>query len=216
MRSSRSAWSVLSWRSLGSALSAASVGSALSFGSALSVGSLASVGSAGSILSIGSAGSILSIGSAGSILSIGSSGSILTIGASGRGASRRASGSLPAARAIGGVLAVAGLLAAADIRGASVADVDATSAAGRTPGSTVDLEWADGTTSQGTVVGTGRDVTGGEVELTVAIGGDEAATANGAAAPRPRSASSMPAATACSQCPSPPSSTTQARPELPG
>jgi peptidoglycan hydrolase-like protein with peptidoglycan-binding domain len=55
-----------------------------------------------------------------------------------------------------------------------VADVDATSAGGWTPGSTVDLEWADGTTSQGTVVGTGRDVTDGEVELTVAIGGDDA------------------------------------------
>jgi hypothetical protein len=37
VRSSRSAWSVLSWCSLGSALSVASVGSALSFGSALSV-----------------------------------------------------------------------------------------------------------------------------------------------------------------------------------
>jgi membrane fusion protein, multidrug efflux system len=57
-----------------------------------------------------------------------------------------------------------------------VADVDATSAGGWTPGSTVDLEWADGTTSQGTVVGTGRDVTDGEVELTVAIGGDDAGT----------------------------------------
>jgi hypothetical protein len=55
-----------------------------------------------------------------------------------------------------------------------VADVDATSAGGWAPGSTVDLEWADGTTSQGTVVGTGRDVTDGEVELTVAIGGDDA------------------------------------------
>jgi membrane fusion protein, multidrug efflux system len=55
-----------------------------------------------------------------------------------------------------------------------VADVDATSAGGWTPGSTVELEWADGTTSQGTVVGTGREVSDGEVELTVAIGGDDA------------------------------------------
>jgi multidrug efflux system membrane fusion protein len=55
-----------------------------------------------------------------------------------------------------------------------VADVDATSAGGWTPGSTVDLEWADGTTSRGTVVGTGREVTDGEVELTVAIGGADA------------------------------------------
>jgi hypothetical protein len=55
-----------------------------------------------------------------------------------------------------------------------VADVDATSAGGWTPGSTVELEWADGTTSQGTVVGTGREVSDGEVELTVAIGVDNA------------------------------------------
>jgi hypothetical protein len=55
-----------------------------------------------------------------------------------------------------------------------VADVEATEAGGWTPGSTVELEWADGTTSQGTVVGTGREVSDGEVELTVAIGGDDA------------------------------------------
>jgi hypothetical protein len=55
-----------------------------------------------------------------------------------------------------------------------VADIDATEAAGWTPGSNVELEWADGTTSQGTVVGTGREVTDGEVELTVAIGIDDA------------------------------------------
>jgi hypothetical protein len=54
-----------------------------------------------------------------------------------------------------------------------VADVDATEAGGWTPGSTVELEWADGTTSQGTVVGTGREVSDGEVELTVAIGADD-------------------------------------------
>jgi peptidoglycan hydrolase-like protein with peptidoglycan-binding domain len=60
-----------------------------------------------------------------------------------------------------------------------VADVDATSArapsgSGWIPGSTVELEWADGTTSQGTVVGTGREVTDGQVELTVAISSDDA------------------------------------------
>jgi membrane fusion protein, multidrug efflux system len=55
-----------------------------------------------------------------------------------------------------------------------VADVDATEAGGWTSGSRVELEWADGTTSRGTVVGTGREVTDGEVELTVAIGGDDA------------------------------------------
>jgi Putative peptidoglycan binding domain len=54
-----------------------------------------------------------------------------------------------------------------------VADVDATEAGGWTPGSTVELEWADGTMSQGTVVGTGREVSDGEVELTVAIGADD-------------------------------------------
>jgi membrane fusion protein, multidrug efflux system len=51
-----------------------------------------------------------------------------------------------------------------------VADVDATEAGGWTPGSTVELEWADGTTTEGTVLGTGREVTDGEVELTVAVG----------------------------------------------
>jgi hypothetical protein len=73
-------------RSTGSAfslLSADSIGSVLSFRSALSAGSILAIGSAGSILSIGSAGSILSIGSAGSILSIGSAGSILSIGSTG-------------------------------------------------------------------------------------------------------------------------------------
>jgi membrane fusion protein, multidrug efflux system len=51
-----------------------------------------------------------------------------------------------------------------------VADVDATEAGGWTPGSTVELEWADGTTTEGTVIGTGRDVTDGQVELSVALG----------------------------------------------
>lgn len=54
-----------------------------------------------------------------------------------------------------------------------VADVDATEAGGWTPGSTVELEWADGTTTQGTVLGTGREVTDGQVELTVAVGAGE-------------------------------------------
>jgi hypothetical protein len=54
-----------------------------------------------------------------------------------------------------------------------VADVDATEAGGWTPGSEVEIEWADGTTTHGTVVGTGRDVTDGRVELTVAIGGGD-------------------------------------------
>jgi multidrug efflux system membrane fusion protein len=57
-----------------------------------------------------------------------------------------------------------------------VADVDATSAGGWTPGSIVELEWADTTTTQGTVIGTGREVTDGQVELTVAVGsGDSGA-----------------------------------------
>jgi membrane fusion protein, multidrug efflux system len=55
-----------------------------------------------------------------------------------------------------------------------VAEVDATEAGGWTPGSEVEIEWADGTTTQGTVIGTGRDVTDGEVELTVAISGGDA------------------------------------------
>jgi Putative peptidoglycan binding domain len=54
-----------------------------------------------------------------------------------------------------------------------VADVDATEAGGWTPGSTVELEWADGTTTEGTVLGTGREVTDGQVELTVAVGAGE-------------------------------------------
>jgi peptidoglycan hydrolase-like protein with peptidoglycan-binding domain len=57
-----------------------------------------------------------------------------------------------------------------------VADVDASEAAGWAPGSTVELEWADTTTSQGTVIGTGREISDGKVELTVAVGtGDSGA-----------------------------------------
>jgi membrane fusion protein, multidrug efflux system len=57
-----------------------------------------------------------------------------------------------------------------------VADVDAAEAGGWTPGSAVELEWSDGTTTQGTVIGTGREVTDGRVELTVAVGtGDSGA-----------------------------------------
>jgi membrane fusion protein, multidrug efflux system len=51
-----------------------------------------------------------------------------------------------------------------------VADVDATEAGGWTLGSTVELEWSDTTTTDGTVIGTGRDVTDGQVELIVAVG----------------------------------------------
>jgi HlyD family secretion protein len=51
-----------------------------------------------------------------------------------------------------------------------VADVDATEAGGWTAGSTVELEWADGTTTEGTVIGIGSEVTEGQVELTVAVG----------------------------------------------
>jgi hypothetical protein len=51
-----------------------------------------------------------------------------------------------------------------------VADVDATESGGWAPGSTVELEWADGTTTEGTVIGTGREVTDGRVELTIAVG----------------------------------------------
>ncbi|HET6950996.1 MAG TPA: peptidoglycan-binding protein [Acidimicrobiales bacterium] len=54
-----------------------------------------------------------------------------------------------------------------------VAEVDATVAGGWAPGATVDLEWADGSTSQGTVFGTGRDVTDGDVELIVVLGAGE-------------------------------------------
>ena len=55
-----------------------------------------------------------------------------------------------------------------------VADVDATAAGGWTPGATVELAWADGTTGTGTVFGTGKDVADGRVELTVALGADAA------------------------------------------
>jgi membrane fusion protein, multidrug efflux system len=66
-----------------------------------------------------------------------------------------------------------------------VADVDATEAGGWTPGSTVELEWADGTTTEGIVIGTGRDVTDGQVELSVAVGsgsGDSGERRSGAEA----------------------------------
>ena len=55
-----------------------------------------------------------------------------------------------------------------------VADVNAAEAGRWTPGSTVEIGWADETTSRGTVVGTGNEVTEDEVELTVAIGSDDA------------------------------------------
>jgi hypothetical protein len=51
-----------------------------------------------------------------------------------------------------------------------VADIDATEAGGWTPGSTVELEWADGTATEGTVISIGREVTDGQVELSVAVG----------------------------------------------
>ena len=51
-----------------------------------------------------------------------------------------------------------------------LARVDATSAGGWAAGSVVAIEWADGTTAEGTVFGTGRDVSDGEVELVVAVG----------------------------------------------
>jgi Putative peptidoglycan binding domain len=51
-----------------------------------------------------------------------------------------------------------------------VADIDATEAGGWTPGSTVELEWADGTATEGTVITIGREVTDGQVELSVAVG----------------------------------------------
>jgi Putative peptidoglycan binding domain len=50
-----------------------------------------------------------------------------------------------------------------------VANVDATDAAGWSAGSTVEVEWVD-TTTEGTVIGTGREVTDDQVEVTVAIG----------------------------------------------
>jgi Putative peptidoglycan binding domain len=51
-----------------------------------------------------------------------------------------------------------------------VADVDASESGAWTLGSTVELEWADETTTEGTVIGTGRDVTDGQVDLIVAVG----------------------------------------------
>jgi peptidoglycan hydrolase-like protein with peptidoglycan-binding domain len=50
-----------------------------------------------------------------------------------------------------------------------VAGVESTEAGGWAAGSVVAIEWADGTTAEGTVFGTGRDVTDGEVELVVAV-----------------------------------------------
>ena len=50
-----------------------------------------------------------------------------------------------------------------------LAKIDATDAGGWTAGSVVDLEWADGATSQGTVFGTGRDATDGQVDLLLAV-----------------------------------------------
>ena len=59
-----------------------------------------------------------------------------------------------------------------------VANVDATEAGGWTAGSTVEVEWGDTTTTEGTVLGTGREVTDDRVELIVAVGaGDTGAGA---------------------------------------
>ena len=44
---------------------------------------------------------------------------------------------------------------------------------GWTPGSTVELEWADTTTIKGTVIATGREVSDGHVELIVAVGNSD-------------------------------------------
>jgi peptidoglycan hydrolase-like protein with peptidoglycan-binding domain len=55
-----------------------------------------------------------------------------------------------------------------------VAGVDAAEAGGWAPGSAVELEWADGTTSEGTVFATGREVTDGQVDLVVALDGGAA------------------------------------------
>ena len=55
------------------------------------------------------------------------------------------------------------------------AAVDVADAPLWTAGTTVALEWADGTTAQGTVSGTGRDVAGGNVELVVTVGAGAAA-----------------------------------------
>jgi peptidoglycan hydrolase-like protein with peptidoglycan-binding domain len=63
-----------------------------------------------------------------------------------------------------------------------VAAVDATAAGGWAAGATVVLEWSDTTTTEGTVIGTGRDVTDGQVELTVALGTDVGDRRSGAAA----------------------------------
>ncbi|MDD9372221.1 MAG: hypothetical protein PV358_19015, partial [Acidimicrobiales bacterium] len=57
-----------------------------------------------------------------------------------------------------------------------LAQVDATSAGGWPAGSVVVIEWADGTTAEGMVFGTGRDVSDGEVDLVVAV---DAAAAGG-------------------------------------
>jgi peptidoglycan hydrolase-like protein with peptidoglycan-binding domain len=55
-----------------------------------------------------------------------------------------------------------------------VAQVDATAAGGWTPGSTVELGWADGTVTTGTVFATGKDVTDGRVDLVVALAAGDA------------------------------------------
>jgi hypothetical protein len=51
-----------------------------------------------------------------------------------------------------------------------VANVDAADAGSWTADTKVEIEWSDTTTSEGTVIRTGRDVTDGQVELAVAVG----------------------------------------------
>jgi hypothetical protein len=63
-----------------------------------------------------------------------------------------------------------------------VGDVDADRAATWAAGADVDLTWSDGSTSAGTVLGTGRDVTDGEVELVVAVADADSSRISGAEA----------------------------------
>ncbi len=63
-----------------------------------------------------------------------------------------------------------------------VGDVDADQAGTWAAGVDVDLTWSDGSTSTGTVLGTGREVTEGEVELVVAVGHADSGRISGAEA----------------------------------
>lgn len=75
----------------------------------------------------------------------------------------------------------AAILVVGSIEQRAVASVDADDAAAWQPDAPVELSWADGTTSTGTVASVGRDVTDGQITLEMAVSDDDARRPSGSA-----------------------------------